>query len=48
VAVFAGGLLCGRVVSLFADGWPSPLLQFYTLIELLITPVAIWVFRLPE
>ena len=46
--VFAGGLLSGRIVSLVADGIPSPLLVFYTVLELALVPVAIWVYRLPE
>jgi len=36
------------MVSLLADGIPSPLLVFYTVIELALVPVAIWVYRLPE
>ena len=46
--IFAGGLVTGRLVSLFADGQPSPLLVAYIAIELLLIPVAFWVFRLPE
>ena len=46
--VFGGGLVSGRMVSLLADGIPSPLLVFYTVIELALVPVAIWVYRLPE
>ena len=46
--IFAGGLVTGRLVSLFADGQPSPLLVVYMAIELLLIPVAFWVFRLPE
>jgi hypothetical protein len=46
--VFAAGLVSGRMVSLVADGIPSPLLVFYTIIELALVPVAYWVYRLPE
>jgi hypothetical protein len=46
--IFAAGLVSGRIVSLFADGLPSPLLVFYTVIELALVPVAYWVYRLPE
>ena len=28
-AIFAGGLVCGRLTSLLADGWPSPILVVY-------------------
>ncbi|HPT49715.1 MAG TPA: DUF4345 domain-containing protein [Accumulibacter sp.] len=46
--IFAAGLASGRMVSLVADGIPSPLLVFYTIIELALVPVAYWVYRLPE
>ena len=46
--LFAAGLVSGRMVSLVADGIPSPLLVFYTIIELALVPVAYWVYRLPE
>jgi hypothetical protein len=46
--IFAAGLVSGRIVSLFADGLPSPILVFYTVIELALVPVAYWVYRLPE
>ncbi|HQC79502.1 MAG TPA: DUF4345 domain-containing protein [Accumulibacter sp.] len=46
--VFSAGLVSGRMVSLVADGIPSPLLVFYTIIELALVPVAYWVYRLPE
>ena len=48
VVVVAAGLVTGRLISLFMDGVPSPLLVSYIAIELLIIPVALWVFRLPE
>jgi hypothetical protein len=48
VALFDGGLLSGRLVSLLVDGIPSPLLQLYTVVELLILPCAIWIFLRPE
>jgi hypothetical protein len=44
-AIFAGGLLAGRLLSLVLDGWPSPLLVFYMVLELGLLPIAIWVFR---
>jgi Domain of unknown function (DUF4345) len=47
-AIFAGGLVIGRLLSLFADGQPAPLLVFYTILELGLIPVAYWIYRLPE
>jgi hypothetical protein len=46
--IFAAGLVSGRIISLVADGLPSPLLVGYTVAELAILPVAYWVYRLPE
>ena len=40
--------MTGRLISLFADGWPSPILMVYFALELSLVPVAVWVFRLPE
>jgi hypothetical protein len=47
-ALFAGGLVAGRLVSLVLDGRPSPLLMLYAVIELGLVPIAIWVFRRPD
>jgi len=46
--IFAAGLVSGRIISLVADGMPSPLLLGYTVAELTLLPVAYWVYRLPE
>jgi hypothetical protein len=46
--IFAAGLVSGRIVSLVADGLPSPLLLGYTVAELAILPVDYWIYRLPE
>lgn len=46
--VFAGGLVAGRLLSFALDGLPSPLLAFYTALELAIIPVAWWIYRRPE
>ena len=46
--IFAGGLVTGRLISLLADGWPSPILLVYVALEFLLIPIAVWVFRLPE
>ncbi len=47
-AIFSGGLVSGRLISLFADGRPSTLLILYFFMELVLIPIAFWVFRLPE
>ena len=44
-AIFAGGLAVGRLLSRALDGWPSPLLAFYLAIEVILVPIALWVFR---
>ena len=46
--IFAGGLVTGRLVSLFADGQPSTILLVYIALELGLVPIGLWVFRLPE
>lgn len=48
VMVFAGGLVIGRIISYFADGQPEPILILYIGIELVVLPVAYWIFKLPE
>lgn len=47
-AIFSGGLVAGRLVSLVADGSPAPLLWLYVAMELALVPVAIWVFLRPD
>jgi hypothetical protein len=47
-AIFSGGLVAGRIISLFSEGFPAPLLAFYIVAELLLAPVAWWVYRLDE
>ncbi len=47
-AIFAGGLVVGRIISFFADGQPSPLLLVYIVMEFTLVPVAYWIFRLPD
>ena len=46
--IFSGGLVIGRIISLFVDGQPSQILQLYIAMELVLVPVAYWIFRLPE
>lgn len=45
LAVFCGGLVAGRILSLSIDGMPSPLLAIYILVELGIIPLCIWLMR---
>lgn len=46
--VFCGGLVSGRLISLFAEGRPAPLLVLYVFIEFALVPIGYWVFKLPE
>ena len=46
--IFAAGLVIGRVFSFIMDGQPSPLLIVYGILEILLVPVAYWVFVRPE
>jgi hypothetical protein len=48
VVLFTAGLVIGRLISYFADGQPQPLLILYIGLELVLLPIAYWVFRLPE
>jgi len=45
LAVFCGGLVTGRILSVIVDGTPSPLLSVYILMELSLVPVCIWLLR---
>lgn len=46
--VFAGGLVLGRLLSFALDGFPSPVLTFYAVLELGVVPLAWWVYKLPD
>ena len=46
--VFSGGLVTGRLISLFADGRPSPLLVLYIFMEFTLVPLGYWIFRTPR
>ena len=46
--LFSGGLVSGRIISLFADGLPSGLLLLYVAMEFTLVPVAYWVLKLPN
>jgi len=45
IAVFCGGLVAGRILSVIVDGIPSPILILYTFMELSLVPVCIWLMR---
>ena len=45
LAVFCGGLVAGRVLSVIVDGIPSPILILYIFMELSLVPVCIWLMR---
>jgi hypothetical protein len=45
LAVFCGGLVAGRLLSVIVDGAPSPILVVYILIELSLVPVCIWLLK---
>jgi hypothetical protein len=45
--LFAGGLVIGRIISVFADGQPSPILVLYFAMEFILVPIGWWIFRLP-
>ncbi|MCP3871292.1 MAG: DUF4345 domain-containing protein [Gammaproteobacteria bacterium] len=45
VALFCGGLVAGRVLSLILDGPPSPILMLYIFMELSMVPICIWILR---
>lgn len=34
-------------IVFFADGWPSSLLNYYTVLELVLTPVFVWEYKHP-
>jgi len=46
--LFSGGLVSGRIISLFADGKPSGLLLLYVAMEFVFVPIAYWVLKLPN
>jgi hypothetical protein len=46
--IFSGGLVSGRIISLFNEGQPAPLLIFYIIAEFALVPIAYWVFTLKE
>jgi len=45
LAVFCGGLVSGRILSVIIDGLPSPVLIVYIFMELSLIPVCVWLLR---
>jgi len=45
LAVFCGGLVAGRILSVIVDGIPSPLLILYIFMELSLVPACFWLMR---
>lgn len=45
LAVFCVGLASGRMLSVFVDGFPSPILIVYIFMELSLVPVCIWLLQ---
>lgn len=45
LAIFCGGLVSGRILSILVDGKPSPILLLYVGMELGIVPVCIWLLK---
>ena len=45
LAVFCGGLVTGRILSVIVDGIPSPILIMYIFMELSLVPLCIWLMR---
>ena len=46
--VFCAGLVSGRLISLFAEGRPAPLLLLYVAMEFALVPLGLWVFKQPD
>ena len=47
LAVFCGGLVLGRILSVALDGVPSPILCVYIAMELVMVPICIWLLKRP-
>ena len=48
VLIFAGGLVIGRIISLYIEGQPAPILTLYIFMEFTLVPVTFWIYRLKE
>lgn len=45
LAIFCGGLVSGRILSILVDGMPSTILLVYTAMELALVPVCFFVLK---
>ena len=45
LALFCGGLVAGKIISVIIDGRPSPILILYIFMELCMLPVCMWLLR---
>ncbi len=48
VLIFAGGLVIGRIISLFIEGQPAPILTLYIVMEFTLIPVTFWMYKLKD
>ncbi len=48
VLIFAGGLVIGRIISLFIEGQPAPILTLYIVMEFTLVPVTFWMYKLKD
>ena len=48
LAIFCGGLVAGRLLSVVVDGVPSPILSVYIVMELGMVPICIWLLQRDE
>lgn len=48
LALFCGGLVSGRILSVIIDGQPSPIFILYIFMELSLIPICIWLLRRGE
>ncbi len=45
LAIFCGGLVSGRILSIIVDGMASPILCVYIAMELALVPICIWLLK---
>ena len=45
LAIFCGGLVSGRIISVIIDGFPSDIMIVYIFMELTLVPICIWLLR---
>ena len=45
LAIFCGGLVTGRILSVIIDGLPSSIMIVYIFMELSLVPICVWLLR---